>query len=219
MARGRALGYDTQRAKILSIAAELFANKGYVGTTMNDVAQACGMSKPALYHYVQDKSQLLFEIASTHVARLLALVDEVNASHAKQKSVVDTTAKANAHANAKVRSLIERFVIEYAQARHAHRVLTEDVKFLEPESQAIVLKQQRQIVNAFALAIAKANPDLKKAKLQKPLTMLLFGMMNWLFTWLQPNGKLKHADMAPVVADLFLGGLFAVQTTKLPRQK
>lgn len=39
--------------------------------------------------------------------------------------------------------------------------------------------------------------------------MLLFGMMNWLFTWLQPNGKLKHADMAPVVADLFLGGLFA----------
>ncbi|MBP7116390.1 MAG: TetR/AcrR family transcriptional regulator, partial [Polaromonas sp.] len=49
--------------------------------------------------------------------------------------------------------------------------------------------------------------------------MLLFGMMNWLFTWLQPNGKLKHADMAPVVADLFLGGLFAVQTTKLPRQK
>lgn len=64
-----------------------------------------------------------------------------------------------------MRSLIERFVIEYAQARHAHRVLTEDVKFLEPDSQAIVLKQQRQIVNAFALAIAKANPDLKKAKL------------------------------------------------------
>lgn len=55
-----------------------------MGTTMNDVARACGMSKPALYHYVQDKSQLLFEIASTHVARLLTLVDEVNASHAKE---------------------------------------------------------------------------------------------------------------------------------------
>ena len=98
-------------------------------------------------------------------------------------------------------------------------MLTEDVKFLEPESQAIVLKQQRLIVNAFALAIAKANPDLKKAKLHKPLTMLLFGMMNWLFTWLQPNGKLTHADIAPMVADLFLGGLFAIQTNQLPRQK
>ncbi|HMS27846.1 MAG TPA: TetR/AcrR family transcriptional regulator, partial [Burkholderiaceae bacterium] len=191
MVRGRALNYDTQRAKILSIAAELFANNGYVGTSMNDVAQACNMSKPALYHYVMDKSQLLFEIASTHVTRLLALVDEVKASH--------DTSSTDAEAEAMVRCLIERFVIEYAQARHAHRVLTEDVKFLAPESQAIVLKQQRQIVNAFALAIAKARPGIKKAKLHKPLTMLLFGMMNWLFTWLKPTGKLTHADMAPMV--------------------
>jgi Tetracyclin repressor-like, C-terminal domain len=36
-------------------------------------------------------------------------------------------------------------------------------------------------------------------------------MMNWMFTWLQPDGALSHADMAPVVADLFLGGLGAVR--------
>ena len=40
--------------------------------------------------------------------------------------------------------------------------------------------------------------------------MLLFGMMNWMFTWLRPDGSLTHADMAPVVADLFFGGLAAV---------
>jgi Tetracyclin repressor-like, C-terminal domain len=50
--------------------------------------------------------------------------------------------------------------------------------------------------------------------LHKPLAMLLFGMMNWMFTWLQPDGKLSHADMAPVVADLFLGGLGAVKLQK-----
>ncbi|MDO8248265.1 MAG: hypothetical protein Q7T78_00915, partial [Rhodoferax sp.] len=49
------------------------------------------------------------------------------------------------------------------------------------------------------------------ASLNKPLTMLLFGMMNWMFTWLQPEGKLSHSQMAPVVADLFLGGLGAVR--------
>jgi AcrR family transcriptional regulator len=52
MARGRALGYDAQREAILTQAAELFARQGYVGTSMNQVATACGMSKPALYHYV-----------------------------------------------------------------------------------------------------------------------------------------------------------------------
>ena len=41
--------------------------------------------------------------------------------------------------------------------------------------------------------------------------MLLFGMMNWMFTWLQPDGRLTHTAMAPVVADLFFGGLHSVQ--------
>ena len=206
MARGRAPGYDAQRETILTQAAELFARQGFVGTSMNEVATACGMSKPALYHYVRDKSQLLFEIATTHVARLHALIDEVAAGDAVHPPPTDATAH--------VRRLIERFVLEYAGARHAHRVLTEDVKFLEPADQARVLELQRQVVSSFATAIAQVRPELVAADLHKPLAMLLFGMMNWMFTWLQPDGKLSHADMAPVVADLFLGGLGAVKTSK-----
>ena len=206
MARGRAPSYDAQRETILSQAAELFARQGFVGTSMNEVATACGMSKPALYHYVRDKSQLLFEIATTHVARLHALIDEVAAGDAVHPPPTDATAH--------VRRLIERFVLEYAGARHAHRVLTEDVKFLEPADQARVLELQRQVVSSFANAISQVRPELVAADLHKPLAMLLFGMMNWMFTWLQPDGKLSHADMAPVVADLFLGGLGAVKTSK-----
>ena len=199
MARGRAPGYDAQRETILSQAAELFARQGFVGTSMNEVATACGMSKPALYHYVRDKSQLLFEIATTHVARLQDLVTEVD------------QATTPASPETRIRHLIERFVLEYAGARHAHRVLTEDVKFLEPTDQAKVLELQRQVVVAFSDAIAAARPELVAAHLHKPLAMLLFGMMNWMFTWLQPDGTLSHADMAPVVADLFMGGLGAVK--------
>jgi AcrR family transcriptional regulator len=206
MARGRAPGYVTQREMILAQAAELFARQGFVGTSMNEVATACGMSKPALYHYVRDKSQLLFEIATTHVARLHTLIQEVSTGDQVNPPPADATAH--------VRRLIERFVLEYAGARHAHRVLTEDVKFLEPADQTRVLELQRQVVSAFANAIVQVRPELLAADLHKPLAMLLFGMMNWMFTWLQPDGKLSHADMAPVVADLFLGGLGAVKTSK-----
>ncbi|MDO8457275.1 MAG: TetR/AcrR family transcriptional regulator [Burkholderiaceae bacterium] len=208
MARGRAPGYDAQRETILAQAAELFARQGFVGTSMNQVATACGMSKPALYHYVRDKSQLLFEIATTHVARLHDLVAEVDRAQAVSGLPADPTQR--------VRRLIEHFVLEYAGARHAHRVLTEDVKFLEPADQARVLELQRQVVVAFAQAVADARPELVAAHLHKPLAMLLFGMMNWMFTWLQPDGALSHADMAPVVADLFLGGLGAVKIQKNP---
>jgi hypothetical protein len=36
-------------------------------------------------------------------------------------------------------------------------------------------------------------------------------MINWMFTWLKPGGELSHAAIAPIVADLFLGGLPAVK--------
>jgi hypothetical protein len=43
--------------------------------------------------------------------------------------------------------------------------------------------------------------------------MLLFGMINWTFTWMKPDGALSHGSLAPIVAQLFFGGLPAV---KLP---
>ena len=60
MPRGRAQGYELQRETILARAAALFAKNGYSATSMNEVAEACGVSKPSLYHYVSDKHQLLY---------------------------------------------------------------------------------------------------------------------------------------------------------------
>ena len=197
MPRGRAPGYDTQREQILARAAELFARQGYTATSMNQVAQACGVSKPSLYHYVRDKYQLLVEIAEDHVSRLNALVELA------RNQPLDPEAR--------VRELIDSFLDVYSHAQAAHRVLTEDVKFLESADRERVLDGQREVVAAFAEALADVRPDLRASELHKPLTMLLFGMMNWMFTWLQPGGKLTHAAMAPVVADLFFGGLSAVR--------
>ena len=81
MARGRSPGYDDQREMILRHAAELFARRGYPATSMNEVAEACGLSKPTIYHYFRDKYNLLVHIADGHVSRLHALVEEVEGQH------------------------------------------------------------------------------------------------------------------------------------------
>ena len=200
MARGRSPGYDDQRELILSRAAQLFAQRGYSATSMNEVAEACGMSKPALYHYYKDKYTLLVQAAEEHMARLEALVKEVQAQRLPPEE--------------RLRMLIERFVEEYANAQDSHRVLTEDVKFLEEEDRERVLAAQRRVVAAFSRTVGELRPELKRAALDKPLTMLLFGMINWMFTWLKPEGPLSHEAMAPLVADLFFGGVPAV---RLPR--
>jgi AcrR family transcriptional regulator len=195
--RGRAKNYDDQRELILARAATLFANRGYPGTSMNEVAQACGLSKATLYHYYDDKYTILVSIAEGHVQRLHALVTEATAERLAPE--------------AQLRELIKRIVLEYADAQHAHRVLTDDVRFLNHDDRERILGKEREVVAGFARAVAALRPDLKKARLAKPLTMLLFGMINWTFTWMKPTGALDHAAIAPMVADLFLGGLPAVK--------
>ena len=197
MARGRAAGYDDQRELILARAAGLFARSGYPATSMNQVAEACGCSKAGLYHYYRDKYALLVSICEGHVQRLQALVGEVLAAQLPPER--------------RLRELIRRIVEEYADAQAAHRVLTEDVRFLEPDDRQRVLDIERQVVAGFAQAVAELRPGLHQARLDKPLTMLLFGMINWLFTWMRADGELDYDRMAPIVADLFVGGIAAVR--------
>jgi AcrR family transcriptional regulator len=202
MGRGRHAGYDDQREAILARAAHLFATRGYSATSMNEVAEACGLSKATLYHYYRDKDALLFSIADSHVERLQGIVAQ---------AVAEAPDPAE-----RLRVLVRLFVAEYADAQDAHWVLTGEVRFLGAADRERILDRQREVVAAFADVVGALRPDLKKAALEKPLTMLLFGMVNWMFTWMKPDGALDHEAMAPIVADLFLGGLGAVQAPARP---
>ncbi|MGS0759104.1 TetR/AcrR family transcriptional regulator, partial [Roseateles sp. GG27B] len=74
------------------------------GTSMNEVALACQVSKPTLYHYVRDKHELLVQICETHVQGLALLVQEVRAQALAPE--------------AHLRALIARFVQSYGQAQN-----------------------------------------------------------------------------------------------------
>jgi AcrR family transcriptional regulator len=201
--RSRAAKYLDQREAILASAAALFAHRGYLGTSMNDLAEACKLSKATLYHYYRDKEEMLVSIADQHVSRLVELVRSVE----KDASVAPEQ---------RLETLITRFLNEYADAQSAHRVLTEDVKFLEPREQERVLTKERFVVRGFADAIAIREPTLRDANLDKPVAMLLFGMLNWMFTWLKPGGRLTHAAIAPIVCNLFFNGLRGVVAPAAP---
>ncbi len=185
MPRGRAANFDLQRQTILQQAAELFAARGYTGTSMLELAAALGISKALLYHYCTEKYQLLREIAESHIDRLCAVTAQPDTLEA----------------------LIQRVVGEYAEARFHHHVLVQDIKYLKADDRARILAKERQVVAAFARAIAAEQPALAVAALEKPLTMLLFGMINWLFTWFRADGSLSYADIAALVTRFALGGL------------
>jgi AcrR family transcriptional regulator len=202
MARTKAAGFDAQRAAIRDAATRLFADKGYASASVADLARACGISKALMYHYYRDKEDLLADIALSYVDRLATIVDDVAARQLPPA--------------AHLRRLIEAFMAEYEHSAARHRVLVQDVKYLARAHRGRVLARQRKVVDGFAAVIAPLAPEATRAGLAKPLTMILFGMINWTFTWLKDSGPLTYSGMAPLVADLFLGGIGRVRLGDAP---
>jgi len=202
VARKKADTFDVQRAAIRDAATRLFAEKGYKAASIADLARACGVSKALMYHYYHDKEHLLFDIADSYIDRLQSIVDAVHAEELP--------------AAAHLRRLVESFMAEYEHSAARHRVLVQDVKYLERIHRARVLAKQRRVVQGYTDVIAQlASAD--RARLAKPLTMILFGMINWTFTWLKDTGPLTYSDMAPIVTDLFLGGVARVRPMRAAR--
>jgi AcrR family transcriptional regulator len=203
MARGKSATFEQQRSAILAEAARLFAEKGFHNASMAELAKACGVSKPLLYHYYRDKEHILFDIADSYMDQLQAIV-------------VDVEGEGRA-AEPHLAELVMRFMKEYEHSQSQHVVLVQDVKFLQAEQSRQVVDKQRRVVAAFADAIERVEPGLKRRRLDKPVAMILFGMINWTFTWLHADGRLTYADMAPVVTAILLNGVKGLLATETLR--
>ncbi len=202
MARTRSPSFTEQREAILEKAAMLFARRGFHATSMALLAEACGVSKALLYHYYRDKESILFDVAAAHIDRLLALIQEVLEHY--------PLATPNA-AEAALSEVVTRFLAEYSHAQHRHIVLVQDVKHLPPALAEQIRSKQRLVVHGVERIVAALLDPLAPHALVAALTMTLFGMINWTFTWLRPDGPLTHRELAPLVTHLFLGGLPAAQ--------
>src|SRR3954470_8648698 len=71
---------SAKREELTRIAARLFAERGYQGTSLADLAQALGVQKPSLYHHIESKEDLLWDVAQEGAAAFHAALDAVPAA-------------------------------------------------------------------------------------------------------------------------------------------
>jgi AcrR family transcriptional regulator len=197
MARTRAPDHESQREQILDLAAEKFAQTSYPSTSMSDLATASGTSKARLYHYYESKEAILFDLLDRYTKRLMLIIAEVEGA-SQRRGLGERDAFAE---------LVRAFLAEYETSHSRHVALLNDVKYLEDAQREIVLDRQRDIVAAFARQLARAYPDRISKENQTSVTMMVFGMINWTFTWLKPGGRLGYRDFAEQVIDLMEHGL------------
>ncbi len=185
MARPIAADHDDKRRAILKAAAKLFASHGFDRASMNEIALACGVSKALLYHYYASKDQLLFDIIRAHLDDLVAAIEAVPTTLAPRERLA-----------AMINALLE----EYRHADEEHQIQISDMKRLPAEMKTELVERERILVKQFAGALAALEPALAgRRDLLTPLTMNLFGMMNWKFMWFRENGPVTHAGFAEMV--------------------
>lgn len=193
MARPRAASFDIQKALIQDAAASLFASKGFHNASMSELAAVCEISKPLLYHYYRDKEEILLDICNSYADQLLTI---------SQSDATDME-----DGERRLRALIMEFMKHYEHSRSRHIVLIQDVKFLSQEKREEVLDKHRFVINEFAKSVGKMYPQLDGTKLIKPITMLLFGMMNWTFTWMREDGPVTYEEIGQLATKFFISGL------------
>ncbi|TAM03936.1 MAG: TetR/AcrR family transcriptional regulator [Paraburkholderia sp.] len=197
MARTRAPDHETQREQILDLAAAKFAQTSYPSTSMSDLAAASGTSKARLYHYYESKEAILFDLLDRYTKRLMLIIAEVEG--ASQRQGLDERET--------FAELIRAFLAEYETSHSRHVALLNDVKYLEDAQREIILNRQRDVVAAFARQLARAYPGRVSTENQTALTMMVFGMINWTFTWLKPGGRMGYRDFAEQVIGVIDHGM------------
>ncbi|NDB44208.1 MAG: TetR/AcrR family transcriptional regulator [Betaproteobacteria bacterium] len=208
MARPKSATHDIKRDAILDIAAQCFADRSYPAASMNEIATACGTSKARLYHYYDSKEAILFDLMDRYTQRLLSLI-----------ALTDATAqRRNLDDRAALHELIRAFLQEYESSATRHVALLNDTQFLSdvPDDnlgtpaispRELILNRQRDVVAAVTRALRRAYPGRLNASNQTAITMMLFGMINWTFTWLRPGGPISYVAFADEVIALLEKGL------------
>jgi len=193
MARTQAADYGVRREAIVEKAARLYAERGFLGASISDLAKVCRISKSLIYHYYPSKEDILFDVMHSHVRALLDAAEAI-------------TARGLAPADA-LRAITAEFMTQYAGAAARQKVLLNELNHLPKQRRAIIVDIQHRLIGIVRNILTELRPELRaKPALGLPAAMLYFGMINWTHTWMDPAGAVKPVRVAELSADIFLDG-------------
>lgn len=199
MARPRAADFEEKQHGLLLTAATVFASQGMEKASMSQIAQEAGVSKSLLYHYYPSKDALIFAIIRTHLENV-------------ETALADTLAAPRLAAcppEERLKLLVATVLDSYRGADDQHKVQLNAGPALNAAQKSEIVEIERRIVRYFSTVLKEIHPalDTPSRPLLMPVTMSLFGMMNWVYMWFRDDGPITRDDYAALATTLILDGL------------
>ncbi|MDP0927824.1 TetR/AcrR family transcriptional regulator [Paracoccus onubensis] len=199
MARTRAEDFEEKQHQLLLTAAHVFATQGMDKASMSQIALEAGVSKSLLYHYYPSKDALIFAIIHTHLKEL--------------ETALQQATDPDLPPGQRLEKLVLTMLEEYRGADDQHIVQLNAGSALSDDQRARLLQLERRIVRHFSAVICEIHPILDRPErpLLMPVTMSLFGMLNWVYMWFRDEGPVSREDYAKLATTLILEGVKAVR--------
>jgi AcrR family transcriptional regulator len=187
--------YDQKLEFILRTSARIFAEKSYHSTSMRDISRATGVSLAGLYHYCKSKEELLFMIQDNCFGRVLERLEQ------RLSDTADPVQR--------LRVFIDNHLAFFAANMAEMKVLSHEADSLAGDLHARVSGRKEKYTRLARKILSEVQQQASKKSRQIDLTVAtyaLFGMMNWIYNWYNPRGKLSVGELVDNVMRLFLTG-------------
>ena len=181
------------RVDILKSAARAFRKLGYHGATVEQIAAALHMKKGNLYYYFKNKEEILFACHQYSLDQLTQLLDDVERS--------------GAPADEKLRQLIVAFVHTILDELHGTALFLDLEALTPPHLKAVILRRDRFEHGVRQVLEEGMRAGRFAAGNAKLLAFALFGAVNWIPRWFNPQGPATSQEIADRFADYLIAGL------------
>ena len=182
--------------EIFEHATRLFAERGYSGTSFQDIADAVGLTRPALYHYVKSKEQLL--------GKLVAEVTVVAA-----KDIARVARKTDRSATARVSDIVQLLVRGQGEKGELFRLLLRSEADLPDSVAASYADNRRAVLRSMTTVIEQGVERGEFRPVNATVAAFgTLGIINWVAWWYHP-GSFKLDDICAELADLAVHSLAA----------
>ena len=178
------------RLKILQVAAGLFAARGFSGVGVNEIGEATGLGRGALYYHISSKEDLLYDITTAYMSDLIAEGQSILESES------DPTLRTQKLSRALMMAISEHLSEMTVCFRELH-ALTD-----ERRRAVMSLHSDYQAIWSRSLSDGMAKGTFRPI----PITVLkgLLGMYFYSFLWLDPRGPQNAADIGDAFAEVVL---------------
>ena len=209
MARAPESGSDVHRERhkaVLETAARLICEKGYEAASVQDIADACGLTKAGLYYYIRSKEELLLEIMSygMDIFEERVLLQVLN--------IGDPVERLKACMEKNIFLVTEGWSKEVTIILHEHETLT-------GAARAQINARKKRYVHFLESSFEEAIREGRIRKVEPRVAAFSFlGQVLWIYKWFRPDGKIPAEQLAREMQDLFFGGL-EITPVKRPEKK